>query len=72
VATARRKGLAVDDQIAKRQVTTIGNYVESWRERALPGVIRRRIGCQVPWGSEPRMPMLAARLGRWNLARSRA
>ena len=37
VATARRKGLAVDDQIAKHQVTTIGNYIESWRERALQG-----------------------------------
>jgi ankyrin repeat protein len=37
VATARKKGLPVDDQIARHQLTTIGNYIETWRERALQG-----------------------------------
>lgn len=37
VAAARTKGLPVDDQIARRQLTTIGNYIETWRERALQG-----------------------------------
>jgi ankyrin repeat protein len=37
VATARKKGLPVNDQIARQQLTTIGNYIETWRERALQG-----------------------------------
>jgi ankyrin repeat protein len=38
VATARRNGLAVDEQIARNQVKAIGSYIETWRERALQGV----------------------------------
>ncbi len=37
VATARQKGLPVDSRIAQHQLTTIGNYIETWRERALQG-----------------------------------
>jgi hypothetical protein len=37
VATARKKGLPIDTQIAQRQLTTIGNYIDTWRERALQG-----------------------------------
>ncbi len=37
VATARKKGLPVDNQIARHQLTTIGHYIETWRERALQG-----------------------------------
>ena len=37
VAAARNKGLPVDNQIAGHQRTTIGNYIETWRERALQG-----------------------------------
>jgi len=37
VATARKKGLPVDSQIAQHQLTTIGNYIDAWRERALQG-----------------------------------
>jgi len=37
VATARLKGLPIDNQIAQHQLATIGNYIETWRERALQG-----------------------------------
>ena len=37
VAAARKKGLPVDEQIARHQVTAIGHYIEAWRERALQG-----------------------------------
>ena len=37
VATARKKGLPIDNQIAQHQLTTIGNYIDAWRERALQG-----------------------------------
>jgi ankyrin repeat protein len=38
VATARKNGLPVDEQIARNQVRAIGSYIETWRERALQGV----------------------------------
>jgi len=38
VATARKNGLPVDEQIARNQVKAIASYVETWRERALQGV----------------------------------
>ena len=38
VATARKNGLQVDEQIARNQVKAIGAYIETWRERALQGV----------------------------------
>jgi len=37
VAAARKKGIAVDDGIARQQLKAIGNYIEAWRERALQG-----------------------------------
>ena len=37
VARARDNGIAVDDQIARKQLTAIGAYIESWRERVLQG-----------------------------------
>jgi ankyrin repeat protein len=38
VAVARKNGLRVDDETARRQTTTIASYIESWRERALQGI----------------------------------
>jgi len=38
VATARGRGVRVDEESARRQVKTIGNYIDSWRERALQAV----------------------------------
>jgi ankyrin repeat protein len=38
VATARRSGITVDDQVAAQQARAIGIYLEGWRERALQGV----------------------------------
>jgi ankyrin repeat protein len=38
VAAARRSGLPVDEEIARRQLRTIGDYVEGWRERILQGM----------------------------------
>jgi ankyrin repeat protein len=38
VATARKNGLPVDEQIARNQVKAIASYIETWRERALQGV----------------------------------
>lgn len=37
VGAARKKGLPVNEQIARRQVTTIGSYIETWRDRVLQG-----------------------------------
>lgn len=37
VATARKNGLPVDEQIARNQVKAIASYIENWRERALQG-----------------------------------
>jgi ankyrin repeat protein len=37
VAAARKKGLVVDERIASQQRTRIGNFIETWRERALQG-----------------------------------
>ena len=38
VAAARAHGYAVDEATAARQATTIGTYLEAWRERALQNV----------------------------------
>jgi ankyrin repeat protein len=38
VAAARRSGLPVDEEIARRQLRTIGDYIEGWRERILQGM----------------------------------
>jgi ankyrin repeat protein len=38
VATARKNGFAVDEQIARVQVKKIGSFLETWRERVLQGV----------------------------------
>jgi ankyrin repeat protein len=37
VARARSNGNPVDDDIALKQLATIGSYIESWRERVLQG-----------------------------------
>src|SRR5262249_6892185 len=38
IATARKNGVTIDDQIAHKQLKAIGSYIESWRERALQGI----------------------------------
>jgi hypothetical protein len=38
VATGRKSGLPVDEQIARNQLKAIVAYIENWRERALQGV----------------------------------
>lgn len=38
IASVRKRGLPVDEQIARKQVTKIAEFVEMWRERALQGV----------------------------------
>jgi len=38
VSTARAHGYTVDEAIAKKQLSTIGTYLESWRERAVQNV----------------------------------
>jgi ankyrin repeat protein len=38
VAAARARGVSVDEQIAKAQAGAIGQYLESWRGRALQGI----------------------------------
>lgn len=38
VATARKNGFSVDDQVASGQVKRIGAFIEKWRERILQGV----------------------------------
>ncbi len=35
VARARANGFAVDEEVARKQLTAIGTYIESWRERVL-------------------------------------
>ena len=37
VATARKNGFSVDDQIASRHLKRIGAFIETWRERILQG-----------------------------------
>lgn len=37
VARARSNGIPVDDEIARKQLASIGSYIESWRERVLQG-----------------------------------
>jgi hypothetical protein len=38
LATARKNGFAVDDQIASAQLKRIGTFMETWRERMLQGI----------------------------------
>ena len=38
VSTARKRGFHVDEEIASKQVKTIGHYIDMWRERALQGI----------------------------------
>jgi hypothetical protein len=38
VAAARLNGVQVDEDEARRQVTTIGKYINTWRERAIQAV----------------------------------
>jgi squalene cyclase len=38
IATARKKGFRVNEEVARNQLKTIANYIEDWRDRALQGV----------------------------------
>ncbi len=38
IAAARKNGLPVNDQTARKQLKTIASFIDSWRERALQGV----------------------------------
>jgi ankyrin repeat protein len=38
VAAARKQGVSIDEQIASKQLKTIGAFVDSWRERMHQGV----------------------------------
>jgi ankyrin repeat protein len=38
VAAARTRGLPIDEQVAQSQVKAIGQYIDSWRDRALQGI----------------------------------
>ena len=38
VATARARGIDLDEQVATSQVKAIGAYLETWRDRALQGI----------------------------------
>jgi ankyrin repeat protein len=38
VATARKNGLPLNEEIARQQLKTIGAYIESWRDRALQDI----------------------------------
>ena len=38
LAAARKSGFMFDEEIARKQLQTIGSYMESWRERVLEGV----------------------------------
>jgi len=38
VAAARKNGLPVDDEIARKQLKTIASYLEGWRDRVLQGI----------------------------------
>ena len=53
IATARRNGYAVDEDESRRQMQTIGAYLESWRERVLQAY-------GIPGDSDTLAPILAA------------
>jgi len=38
VSAVRKRGMPVEEQIAKKQLETIGAYIETWREKVLQGV----------------------------------
>jgi ankyrin repeat protein len=38
IATARKKGFRVNEEVARKQLKTIAAYIEDWRDRALQGV----------------------------------
>jgi ankyrin repeat protein len=38
VATARQKGIRVDEETARRQAQAIADFIDGWRERALQGI----------------------------------
>ena len=38
VAAARARGIAVDDDMARRSLKTIANFIDAWRDRAFQGV----------------------------------
>jgi ankyrin repeat protein len=38
MATARKKGFRVNEEVARKQLKTIAAYIEDWRDRALQGV----------------------------------
>jgi ankyrin repeat protein len=38
LAAARRTGVAIDEQTARKQLKTAGTYIETWRERVLQGI----------------------------------
>jgi ankyrin repeat protein len=38
VSAVRKRGMPVDEEIAKKQLETIGAYIESWREKVLQGI----------------------------------
>ena len=38
VAIARKRGLPVNEAVARRQINTIATYIGGWRERALQGI----------------------------------
>jgi hypothetical protein len=38
VAAARKSGIAVDDETARKQLQAIASYMESWRERLIQGI----------------------------------
>src|SRR6185295_1115028 len=38
VATARKSGFTVNEEIARSQVKKIGSFIETWRERFLQGI----------------------------------
>jgi ankyrin repeat protein len=38
IAAARKKGFRVNEEIASKQLKTIANYIDAWRDRALRGV----------------------------------
>ncbi|PYV08671.1 MAG: hypothetical protein DMG07_25110, partial [Acidobacteria bacterium] len=38
VAAARARGIAVDDDMARRNLKTIANFIDAWRDRAFQGV----------------------------------
>ena len=38
VATARKQGIGVNEPVARAQVSAIGDYLDTWRDRALQGL----------------------------------